>query len=357
MKKILFGAMSAVLLASCATPEEGFELNIVTSEEVSGPVKVAIEGNEAVIEGELKDGKFSGRVPNMPAQYALVQIGNYPNPAIFYQDGSDVSITINEEGMDISAGIMHDSAQALDNRIASFAGIMNELTEKFMAAREANDQDAQNAISEQAYALQSQEAKIKLDFAKRNSILGAAIVLATQSPDFTYQDFKDVMDQIPAEYHNSPDYIKLQAKVEELGKTAVGQQFTDFYQGTPNGDSLNVLGVEGQYVLVDFWASWCRPCRATNPTLVELYNNYHDQGFNIVGISLDQDKDKWITGIEEDGLKWPQISDLQGWKNEISTFYAIQYIPQNLMIDGNGVIVAKNQSPEAIAAYLDEHLN
>ena len=132
--------------------------------------------------------------------------------------------------------------------------------------------------------------------------------------------------------------------------------FTDFSQATPEGDTISVLSVNGKYVLVDFWASWCGPCRAANPALLELYNDNNQKGFNIVGISLDNNAEKWIAGIAQDKLPWPQMSDLGGWQNEISTFYGIQFIPQNLLIDANGVIVGKNMEPAELSEFLAANL-
>ena len=108
--------------------------------------------------------------------------------------------------------------------------------------------------------------------------------------------------------------------------------------------------------MVDFWASWCGPCRAANPALLELYNDNNQKGFNIVGISLDNNAEKWIEGIAQDKLPWPQMSDLGGWQNEISTFYGIQFIPQNLLIDANGVIVGKNMEPAELSEFLAANL-
>ena len=116
------------------------------------------------------------------------------------------------------------------------------------------------------------------------------------------------------------------------------------------------MAVDGKYVLVDFWASWCKPCRAANPALLNLFNSYAEQGFNILGVSLDRDENSWKQGIKEDGLPWPQVSDLKFWQNEISTYYGITFIPQNILLDEEGIIVAKNLEPNELGEFLAANL-
>ena len=129
-----------------------------------------------------------------------------------------------------------------------------------------------------------------------------------------------------------------------MSKVAIGSKEFDFTQNDTTGKPVSLASFKGKYVLVDFWASWCGPCRAENPNVVKAYQKYKDKGFTVLGVSLDGESTKiaWLKAIDKDGLAWTQVSDLKGWKNEVAKLYDIKSIPQNFLIDPNGVIVGKN---------------
>lgn len=146
------------------------------------------------------------------------------------------------------------------------------------------------------------------------------------------------------------DYIDYN-KIGALGTPAV-----DFTQNDPEGNPVALSSFKGKYVLVDFWASWCRPCRVENPNVVKAFNKFKDKNFTVLGISLDQEKEAWIKAIEKDKLKWTQVSDLQFWNNAVAQLYHVQSIPQNFLVDPNGKIIAKNLSGEELQTKLCEIL-
>jgi peroxiredoxin len=146
--------------------------------------------------------------------------------------------------------------------------------------------------------------------------------------------------------------------LQAIKRVAIGAQAPDFSQTTPEGKVVRLADYRGKYVLVDFWASWCRPCRQENPAVVKVYNEFKGRNFDILGVSLDneQGREKWLKAIRDDQLAWMQVSDLKGWENEVARLYHVQGVPQNFLIDPSGKIIAANLRGDELQAALAKYL-
>ncbi len=157
---------------------------------------------------------------------------------------------------------------------------------------------------------------------------------------------------------NSPDGRRYGAMVRDLKDVAIGAPAPNFAQQTPEGKTVSLSDYRGKYVLVDFWASWCKPCRQENPAVTKAYQAYKGHNFDILSVSLDDEngREKWLKAVREDQLAWTQVSDLHGFKNEAAQRYHVQAIPQNFLIDPSGKIVAANLRGEELQTVLAQYL-
>ncbi len=305
------------------------------------------------------DGKLSfNYVPKEPGFYKIsISTNNFMtfiySPAeniSFTADANNLAFTYNIEGSKESTRF-----KKLNDSLTKIYLSNDTITQMLQAAQAANNAQ-QYMVAQQK---QMELSNIHSTFIKRfidekpNSLSSYAAVQKL-SPETDIDYFVKVEEGLKKEMPNSELYLSFKAGIAEFTKLSPGAYAPEIMLNDPEGNPVKLSSLRGKVVLIDFWASWCKPCRAENPNVVKLYNQYKEKGFDIYGVSFDQTKDAWVRAIAQDGLIWNHVSDLKGWGSSVAPIYKINSIPSTFLIDKDGKIIAKGLRGEALAQKLAE---
>ncbi len=281
----------------------------------------------------------------------------------FFLENGDLHFELTEDGWKMTGTPYNDAFTAYQEGVDAINKEYSEGYKAYVALRDSNATEEQLAAkTKELENLGKKYEKHILEQIRKNITTPVGIrLIHLNQMDLLYADVETVdslLQQIPAEFASLPGIVSLKNIIETNKKTAVGQKFTDFGMNSPEGKAMKISDFVGKHkvVLIDFWASWCGPCRASLPALKETYAEYHAKGFEIVGVSLDNNADNWKKCIKDEGLTWPQMSDLKGWDSEGAALYGVRGIPATVLLDSEGTIIARNQSEAQLNEKLEELL-
>ncbi|MBB6239641.1 peroxiredoxin [Pedobacter sp. AK013] len=277
-------------------------------------------------------------------------------------DNEDITITGKDslKNAVVKGSTQTEESRRVDDFLHPIYAKLQALNKEYQDMPEVKKQDKDVILDldKRAREVEKEIFDAKIGYVKKNpnSFMSLMVLNSTLAPGFDAIEMEKVYLTISPKLRDSYFGKEVGLRIATFKKTQEGVGAQDFAQPDVDGKMVKLSDYHGKYVLVDFWASWCAPCRRENPNLVKVYEQYKSKGFEILGVSLDKaaDKAKWIKAIADDKLTWKQVSDLKGWENEAAAKYEVKAIPMNFLIDPNGKIIAKYLRGEALDVKIKE---
>ena len=355
MYKITLVALITILLLACQSENSNSPKFIGNAKNVKDSTEVIVystseENNlDPVDTVTVQNEKIEFELPEVDNQRLyLLKVGDLKGNVIFINENKDVKASIYKDSLrssEITSGKNNDLLQEYLGMVQKMGAKMKAMQGDYRSARMKKELDKAKEIRKKQSEVNDEYIEKQKTLVKENSNSLVALMILSdlyQQKRIPSNESKKLYQSLSADIQDTPIGKKINEQLEKTSKTDIGEIAPKFSAPNPQGKEVSLEDAMGKITLIDFWASWCKPCRIENPNVVKLYNEYHDDGFNIIGVSLDKSKSKWVKAIKDDQLDWYHISNLKAWSEPIAQKYGIRSIPKTYLIDDEGKIIAKN---------------
>ena len=345
MKKFLLLALFFPFLGIAQTttvkkPADGFLIagNVTGYPDGTSVQLLNANSGQPEASGQMLKGKFTLTGKLMVPDYKVIAFNNQAPYITLFLDNSSVKITAKKEALELATV----KGSPSNDQFTTFNNITKPYQKLF----------AQEGSFDSATIKSAAQVLEKFVRAHTNSYVTPLAIYRHNQVTLDNDKMEELYNLLDADVKVSPIGSYVAQQIADAKKNPLGKLLPDFTQADTSGREIALSSFKGKYVLVDFWASWCGPCRQENPNVVSVYNKFKGKNFTVLGVSLDKLKQPWIDAIKMDQLAWTHVSDLKGWGNAVAQQFQIQSIPQNFLLDPSGKVIAKNLRGAALESKL-----
>ncbi len=363
IKKMLILGLIACSIYSCAKPDKFVVKGEIKGKE-SGQIQLMkFADGKWVVEDStsLAKGKFelTGKA-DLP-ELRFVAMGQQEMVAQFFAENGTISLQAWSDSLDktvVKGSKSNEEFKVFQLELNNLSKEAQGMQQRYMSAQQNGDQEGMKKAQIDYEAMVQNLNVYAKNFIRehKKSTVSPLIAMMQFGQTISAVEIDTLIAFLDPSVHASIYVGELKKIADKKRATDVGSMAPDFTLPTPEGGTFTLSTTRGKFVLIDFWAAWCQPCRQENPNVVALYGKYKDKGFDVVGVSLDREKEAWVKAIADDQLVWHQVSELKFWQSEIAQKYGVTSIPCTFLVDKEGKILAKNLRGEALAAKLEELL-
>lgn len=361
IKKMLFLGLITCSIISCAKPEK-FVINGEIKGKESGQIQLMkfADGKWLVEDStSISKGKFQLKGKAELPELRVVAMGPQQMVAQFFAENGTMTLKAEADSLAksvVSGSKSNEEFKIFQQELKNLSKEAQGMQQRFMNAQASGDQDGMKKAQIDYEAMIQNLNVYARNFIRehRKSTVSPLIALMQFGQTIKASEIDTLIAYLDPSVRPSIYVSELKKIADKMRASEVGAVAPDFTLPTPDGSTFTLSSLRGKYVMIDFWAAWCQPCRLENPNVVALYGKYKDKGFDIVGVSLDRERADWVKAIADDKLVWHQVSELKFWQSEIAKKYGVSAIPCTFLLDKEGRIIAKNLRGEELAKKLEE---